>query len=205
MRSRGLVAVRWLVGMALMALGGFLVYQPFHHASALERYAGQLRATGVEVPTTVQWQQTGTDRHGNPIYEPFLWYHTGDEDSPHLEPYACDVCPRAGSTVRIWVNPDDPLDFVDENGTLSGDRNRSQALIGFLGLGTVFLGFAIIVVPVPPRWRGGAPGTEPDPEPDEDDLDEPDLDEPAPMRAPPRRTRPFTPSPNRPFTYKRWI
>ena len=202
--------MRWLVGTAVLVFGGFLVYQPFHHASALEHYAAHLRATGVETPTTVQWEQTGTDRRGNPIYEPFLWYHTGDDDNPHLEPYACDLCPRQGGTVRIWVNPNDPLDFVDENGTLSGDRNRSQALIGFLGLGTVVLGFAILVLPVPRRLRRWRAGTGSDLEPDgddldEDEIDEPDLDEPAPGRPAPRRGRPFTPSRNPPFTYKRWL
>ncbi|MFK4245212.1 DUF3592 domain-containing protein [Micromonospora chokoriensis] len=45
-----------------------------------------------------------------------------------------EVCLPADAAVRIWVNPDDPDDFVTEFGTLSGHRGRLQGVVGAAGL-----------------------------------------------------------------------
>ncbi|MFI6244268.1 hypothetical protein ACIBEF_30850 [Micromonospora sp. NPDC050795] len=45
-----------------------------------------------------------------------------------------EVCLAAGSAVRIWVNPDDPDDFVTDFGILSGHRGRLQGVVGAAGL-----------------------------------------------------------------------
>jgi hypothetical protein len=45
-----------------------------------------------------------------------------------------EVCLSAGSAVRIWVNPNDPGDFVTDFGILSGHRGRLQGVVGAAGL-----------------------------------------------------------------------
>ncbi|MEV5206928.1 DUF3592 domain-containing protein [Micromonospora sp. NPDC053740] len=45
-----------------------------------------------------------------------------------------EVCLPAGSAVRIWVNPNDPEDFVTDFGILSGHRGRLQGVVGAAGL-----------------------------------------------------------------------
>ncbi len=45
-----------------------------------------------------------------------------------------EVCLAAGSTVRIWVNPVDPDDFVTDFGIRSGHRGRLQGVVGAAGL-----------------------------------------------------------------------
>ncbi|MEU8158447.1 DUF3592 domain-containing protein [Micromonospora sp. NPDC048986] len=45
-----------------------------------------------------------------------------------------EVCLPAGSAMQIWVNPDDPEDFVTDFGILSGHRGRLQGVIGAAGL-----------------------------------------------------------------------
>ncbi|RAO25775.1 hypothetical protein ONO23_05768 [Micromonospora noduli] len=45
-----------------------------------------------------------------------------------------EVCLAAGSAMQIWVNPNDPQDFVTDFGILSGHRGRLQGVVGAAGL-----------------------------------------------------------------------
>jgi hypothetical protein len=72
-------------------------------------------------------------------------------DTKHRLPLNCDSpCPRDGDKVMIWVNPSDPVDYVDEYGTLSGDRDDFPALLGVAGIGVIFLSFVVLLWPL---WR----------------------------------------------------
>jgi hypothetical protein len=152
--ARGLAIARWLLSAAILVSGAYLVYLPFHRSVELVGYADQLHRSGepVEAHAMVHVEFI-TDAKGRrnsyTVRELDYEFH----DTKHRLPLNCDSpCPHDGDKIMIWVNPNDPVDYVDEYGTLSGDRNDFPALLGVAGIGVIFLGFAVLLWPL---WQTG--------------------------------------------------
>jgi hypothetical protein len=152
MGNRPRSALRWTLAVAALVGGGLLMYEPFRHAHELDRYGDHLRQIGAQVRATVAAPQvpirTRNSRYRSVTYLDFEFHGQRFRDD-----FACDRpgCPRPGATVLIWVNPNDPHDFVDQYGTLSGNRNGRRQAFGVVGLGMVVAGIAIVAWPAAKR------------------------------------------------------
>jgi hypothetical protein len=148
--SRGFSIARWVLSAAILVGGAYLVYRPFQWSAELAGYADQLRRSGepIEAHAMVHVESyTGYkgQRKSYTVVELDYEFH----DTKHRLPLDCDSpCPHDGDKVMIWVNPNDPVDYVDQYGTLSGDRNDFPALLGLAGIGVIFLGFAVLLWPL---------------------------------------------------------
>jgi hypothetical protein len=162
--ARGRLVVRWLAATVVLAAGVFLIYLPFHRAAQLDRYANHLRTSGEPVQATLDEDvEIFHDVKPKKITTRKLVYEF--HDTRHEEAFNCaGPCPVKGTKVRIWVNPNDPLDYVDEYGTLSGDRNRLSAVLGLAGVGAIFLAGMILLWPL--RERDPDPADQADAEPE---------------------------------------
>ncbi|MDG4783726.1 DUF3592 domain-containing protein [Micromonospora sp. WMMD961] len=94
-----------------------------------EAWGTRLRADGVPVQAVIH-ETVYKARNSRTMH---LRYQVAGV--PHRAEVGCwEVCLPAGTEVRIWVNPDDPEDFVTEFGMLSGHRGRLQGVVGAAGL-----------------------------------------------------------------------
>ena len=111
-----------VAGLVMM----WLPYKTFHDNNAWE---DRLRAEGVPVQGVID-ELVHKGRNSNTMH---LRYELAGAER-RAEVGCWEACHPAGTRVRIWVNPDDPGDFVTEFGTLSGHRGRVQGVIGAAGL-----------------------------------------------------------------------
>jgi hypothetical protein len=171
---RGVRSARWagrarvLLAVAVLVTGVLLVYQPFRRAHELDRYGDQLRRTGERVQAVVvaRVEQDGHKRK--------LVCHLGYDfhSVSYQDAVDCENADPGSRAVLIWVNPNDPHDYVTQDGVLSGTRNTVAFLLGVLGAALILTSPAIFV---------GRPGP-PEPEPESETV-------PAPQRRPMRPIR----------------
>lgn len=121
-----------VAGLAMM----WLPYKTFLDNNAWEN---RLRAEGVPVQAAID-ELVRKPRNSNTMHLLYEWAGV----QRRAEVGCWEVCHPAGTPVRIWVNPDDPGDFVTEFGTLSGNRGRVQGVIGMTGL-VLFVSMVIVV------------------------------------------------------------
>jgi hypothetical protein len=116
----------YMLGIVAGLVMMWLPYKTFHDNDAWE---DRLRAEGVPVQGVID-ELVHKGRNSNTMHLRYelagaeLWAEVG----------CWEACHPADTPVRIWVNPDDPGDFVTEFGTLSGHRGRVQGGIGMAGL-----------------------------------------------------------------------
>ncbi|MEV1158084.1 DUF3592 domain-containing protein [Micromonospora chokoriensis] len=94
-----------------------------------EAWGARLRDDGLPVQAVV-YATVHKGRNSNTMH---VRYQVGAAQR-QAEVGCWEVCLPADAAVRIWVNPDDPDDFVTEFGTLSGHRGRLQGVVGAAGL-----------------------------------------------------------------------
>ncbi|WP_198041571.1 DUF3592 domain-containing protein [Micromonospora chokoriensis] len=111
----------FLVGVAML----WLPFKTFHDNDA---WADRLKVDGVPAQAVIS-ELVHKRRNSNTMH---LRYEFAGAQR-QAEVGCWEVCLPAGTAVRIWVNPDDPDDFVAEFGTLSGHRGRIQGVIGAAG------------------------------------------------------------------------
>lgn len=116
----------YLLGVVVGLVMMWLPYKTYHDNEAWQE---QLRTDGV--PTQGVIDQLIRDRRGKATMH--LRYEFAGLER-RVEVACMEVCHPAGTSVRIWVNPDDPVDFVTDFGMLSGHRGRFQGVIGVVGL-----------------------------------------------------------------------
>ncbi|MDG9678653.1 DUF3592 domain-containing protein [Micromonospora sp. DH14] len=115
-----LYALGLVVGLVMMRL-------PFKTSQDNDAWANRLRVDGVSAQAVVDEL---VHKRRNTMH---LRYEFGGAQR-QAEVGCWEVCRPAGSAVRIWVNPNDPGDFVTEFGILSGHRGRPQGVVGAAGL-----------------------------------------------------------------------
>ncbi|HCT81852.1 MAG TPA: hypothetical protein DGG94_22770 [Micromonosporaceae bacterium] len=125
--------------VSLLLVGGALLYTPFHHFRHLDAWEKELRERGKPAQALVFNRVTKPG--GNRSSDKTTMYFQYDLDGVRTEAeVGCvQVCLYAGTTVAIWVNPDDPTDFVTEFDQLSGHRGRFQGVLGAAGAVLLFL------------------------------------------------------------------
>lgn len=111
-----------VVGMVMM----WLPVKTFNDTDAWE---DRLRADGVPIQAVI-YETVHKGRNSNTMH---MRYQVAGA-ARQAEVGCWEVCLPADTAVRIWVNPDDPDDFVTEFGTLSGNRGRLQGVVGAAGL-----------------------------------------------------------------------
>ncbi|MEV4120943.1 DUF3592 domain-containing protein [Micromonospora sp. NPDC049645] len=115
-----------MLGLAVGLVMMWLPYKTFQDNDAWE---GRLRVDGVPAQAVIE-ELVHKRRNSNTMH---LRYEFAGAQR-QAEVGCWEVCLPAGTAVRIWVNPDDPEDFVTEFGTLSGHRGRLQGVVGAAGL-----------------------------------------------------------------------
>ncbi|WBB65207.1 DUF3592 domain-containing protein [Micromonospora sp. WMMD812] len=115
-------AVGILVGLVMMWL-------PVKTGNDNDAWEDRLRADGVPVQAVID-ELIHKGRKSDTMH---LRYEFGGAER-RAEVGCWEVCLPAGTPVRIWVDPEDPGDFVTDFGTLSGHRGRVQGVIGAAGL-----------------------------------------------------------------------
>ena len=137
-----MIAVRWpvLLWTCCVLVGGSLLYLPLHTHRDLERWAAELRRTGVPAQAYVFDRITRDGR--TTMYLRFAAGGLVREEAIGCEP----VCLEAGATPRIWYDPADPGDFVTDFGRLSGDRGDVQGVLGVVGFFVTLAGVGMIAI-----------------------------------------------------------
>ncbi|WP_410821869.1 DUF3592 domain-containing protein [Micromonospora sp. 050-3] len=118
---------RWLIYTLGLAVGMVMMWLPFKTFQDNNAWASRLRVDGVPAQAVVDEL---VHKRRNTMH---LRYEFADAQR-QAEVGCWEVCLPAGSAVRIWVNPNDPGDFVTDFGILSGHRGRLQGLVGAAGL-----------------------------------------------------------------------
>lgn len=124
----------WRVGYPIYGIGLLaglvMMWLPFKTYQDNEAWAERLRVDGTHVQGVV-YKFVHKGRNSDTMHLRYEW--AGAERRAEVP--CGSVChTKAGTAVGIWVNPDDPGDFVTDFGTLSGHRGQPQAGIGFAGL-----------------------------------------------------------------------
>ncbi|MDG4835039.1 DUF3592 domain-containing protein [Micromonospora sp. WMMD967] len=112
-----------------IAAGIAMFWLPMKTFDDNEAWETRLRSDGVPVQAVVH-EIVHKGRSSNTMH---LRYQVGGAQR-QAEVGCWEVCLQADTAVRIWVNPDDPDDFVTEFGVLSGHRGRLQGVVGAAGL-----------------------------------------------------------------------
>ncbi|WFE51886.1 DUF3592 domain-containing protein [Micromonospora sp. WMMD1155] len=122
---------RWRYPAYLLGIvaGMVMMWLPLKTFDDQEAWETRLRADGVPIQAVIH-ETVYKARNSRTMH---LRYQFAGV--PHRAEVGCwEVCLPADTSVRIWVDPDDPEDFVTEFGTLSGHRGRLQGVIGAAGL-----------------------------------------------------------------------
>ncbi|MFJ2083725.1 DUF3592 domain-containing protein [Micromonospora chokoriensis] len=109
--------------------GVVMMWLPVKTFDDHEAWGARLRDDGLPVQAVV-YETVHKGRNSNTMH---VRYQVGGAQR-QAEVGCWEVCLPADAAVRIWVNPDDPDDFVTELGTLSGHRGRLQGVVGAAGL-----------------------------------------------------------------------
>ncbi|WP_406072745.1 DUF3592 domain-containing protein [Micromonospora sp. NBC_01638] len=121
--------VRYPAYVLGLAVGMVMMWLPVKTFQDNDAWESRLRVDGVPAPAVVD-ELVHKRRNSNTMH---LRYEFAGAQR-QAEVGCWEVCLRAGSAVRIWVNPDDPDDFVTDFGVLSGHRGRLQGVVGAAGL-----------------------------------------------------------------------
>ncbi|MET8089190.1 DUF3592 domain-containing protein [Micromonospora sp. NPDC005220] len=117
--------VRYPVYLLGLVVGMVMMWLPFKTSQDSDAWESRLRVDGVQVQAVVN-EFVHKRRNSNTMH---LRYEFAGAQR-QAEVGCWEVCLPAGSAVRIWVNPDDPEDFVTDFGVLSGHRGRLQGVVG---------------------------------------------------------------------------
>jgi len=120
---------RYPVYVLGLAVGMVMIWLPFKTFQDNDAWESRLRVDGVPAQAVVD-ELVHKRRNSNTMH---LRYEFAGAQR-QAEVGCWEVCLPAGSAVRIWINPDDPDDFVTDFGVLSGNRGRLQGVIGMAGL-----------------------------------------------------------------------
>ncbi|MET7951725.1 DUF3592 domain-containing protein [Micromonospora sp. NPDC005324] len=118
---------RYPVYILGLAVGMVMMWLPFMTFQDNDAWASRLRVHGLSAQAVVDEL---VHKRRNTMH---LRYEFAGAQR-QAEVGCWEVCLPAGSAVRIWVNPNDPEDFVTEFGILSGHRGRLQGVVGAAGL-----------------------------------------------------------------------
>jgi hypothetical protein len=121
--------VRYPVYLLGLVVGMVMMWLPFKTSQDNDAWESRLRIDGVPAQAVID-ELVHKQRNSNTMH---LRYEVAGAER-RAEVGCWEVCLPAGTEVQVWVNPDDPADFVTEFGTLSGNRGRFQGVIGMAGL-----------------------------------------------------------------------
>lgn len=121
--------MRYPVYILGLAVGMVMMWLPIKTSQDNDAWESRLRVDGVPAQAVID-EFVHKRRNSNTMH---LRYELAGAQR-QAEVGCWEVCLPAGSAVRIWVNPNDPDDFVTEFGTLSGNRDRLQGVVGAAGL-----------------------------------------------------------------------
>ncbi|MFE9653843.1 DUF3592 domain-containing protein [Micromonospora sp. NPDC006431] len=142
------------LGAALLVMaGGALLWLPLHTQHALDDWEKELRGTGT--PANAKVYDRVTKSGGNRTSASTTMYFRYElAGRTYEQEVGCvEVCRRPGDEVRIWVNPDDPRDFVTDFDQLSGHRGRIQGGLGVVGFGILVVAVPLLLSRIPfDRW-----------------------------------------------------
>ncbi|MBG6069707.1 DUF3592 domain-containing protein [Micromonospora ureilytica] len=119
--------VRYPVYAFGLAVGLVMMWLPFKTSQDNDAWGRRLRVDGVPAQAVVDEL---VHKRRNTMH---LRYEFAGAQR-QAEVGCWEVCLPAGSAVRIWVNPNDPGDFVTDFDILSGHRGRLQGVVGAAGL-----------------------------------------------------------------------
>ncbi|MFI6782646.1 DUF3592 domain-containing protein [Micromonospora sp. NPDC050276] len=119
--------VRYPLYILGLAVGLVMMWLPFKTAQDNDTWGRRLRVDGVPAQAAVD-ELVHKRRNTMHLRYEFAGAHR------QAEVGCWEVCLPAGSAVRIWVNPNDPGDFITDFGILSGHRGRLQGVVGAAGL-----------------------------------------------------------------------
>ncbi|MCG5435100.1 DUF3592 domain-containing protein [Micromonospora foliorum] len=126
---RSLWRARYPVYLLGLAVGLVMMWLPFKTFQDNDAWGRQLRVHGVPAQAVVD-ELVHKRRNSNTMH---LRYELSG--AQHQAEVGCwEVCLPSGSAVQIWVNPNDPGDFVTDFDMLSGHRGRLQGVVGAAGL-----------------------------------------------------------------------
>ncbi|WP_430497833.1 DUF3592 domain-containing protein [Micromonospora trifolii] len=131
---------RYPVYVLGLAVGMVMLWLPFKTFQDNDAWESRLRVEGVPAQAVID-EVVHKQRNSNTMH---LRYEVAGAQR-QAEVGCWEVCLAAGSAVRIWVNPNDPEDFVTDFGELSGHRGRLQGVVGAAGLVlSVWMALAVI-------------------------------------------------------------
>ncbi len=142
-------AIAW---SALLVIGAALLYLPYKTQRELDRWRVELRERGHPAQAHVYYYEE--KRRGRRLSQAmFVTYDIRGRS--HQQEVPCySACLSAGQAMSIFVNPDDPSDFVTEYRELSGNRGRVQGVLGAVGFSAMLLAALALILPaVPSRDR----------------------------------------------------
>ncbi|MGC4837185.1 hypothetical protein ACLQ3D_22060 [Micromonospora vinacea] len=119
--------VRYPVYILGLAVGLVMTWLPFKTFQDNDAWGRHLRVDGVPAQAVVEEL---VHKRRNTMHLRYEFAGTQRQ----AEVGCWEVCLPAGSAVRIWVNPNDPGDFITDFGILSGHRGRLQGVVGAAGL-----------------------------------------------------------------------
>ncbi|MEU4529324.1 DUF3592 domain-containing protein [Micromonospora ureilytica] len=118
---------RYPVYVLGLAVGMVMMWLPFKTFQDNDAWESHLRVHGVPAQAVVE-ELVHKRRNTMHLRYEFVGAQR------QAEVGCWEVCLPAGSAVGIWVNPNDPEDFVTDFGILSGHRGRLQGVVGAAGL-----------------------------------------------------------------------
>lgn len=149
---------RWLLRLGFTAaafvIGGILISTPYRHQRGLDARSVELHRDGVPVSAAVvdrEDKETGRGRNRTSTIVLSYWL----DGRPYREEVLCEKgCGETGGTVRLWVAPEDPDEFVTEWGD-HNEPQRTAERIGYVGWGVAGVGLLALLGPGPRLrpWR----------------------------------------------------
>ena len=119
--------------LGIFVVGVVLFSWPFETGWRAAQWAKELRQIGVRQQILMYDMKIEDRGSRNSSITMFFRYEFAGRTIETEMPCSNTLCLDDGTTVDVWINPDDPTDFVTAGGKLSGHRGYYQGAFGFVG------------------------------------------------------------------------
>ena len=143
---------RRAICLSLIALGAALITVPFATRRSMDAHAARLRLNGVEAlaDVTDRIQHRSGKNIPREVTINLTYTHAG---LVYREEIRCEKgCRTNGQSVRIWLDREDPRDFVTEWGDLD-DPFAPWEWFAYVGAAMAATGIIVLIDPHPRRRR----------------------------------------------------